>query len=55
MENVRKFPSGFFNITRPEAKSSKNKDDKIIPINWSKEALEGKKKPIVKLVKKREK
>lgn len=31
MENVRRFPKGFFSIVRPEATPSKNKDDKIIP------------------------
>jgi len=52
MENVRKFPNGFFNTVRPEVTPSKNKDDKIIPINWSEEVLKGKRKAVVKLAKK---
>lgn len=31
MENLKKFPEGFFNIVRPEVTPSKNKDDEIIP------------------------
>lgn len=52
MENVRKFPNGFFNTVRPEVTLNKNKDDKIIPINWSEEVLKGKRKAVVKLAKK---
>ncbi len=52
MENLKKFPKGFFSIVRPEATPNKNKDDEIIPINWSKNVIKGKKKAIVKLVKK---
>ncbi len=52
MENLKKFPKGFFSIVRPEATPNKNKDDEIIPINWSKDVIKGKKKAIVKLVKK---
>ena len=47
MELLNKFPKGFFNSQLPEATPSKNKDDKIIPIKWSKEVKKGKKKALI--------
>lgn len=43
------FPAGFFTKSRPEVTPSKNKDDKIIPIKWSKEVENGQKKAIITL------
>lgn len=31
MENLKRFPDGFFNIVRPEVTPSKSKEDKIVP------------------------
>ena len=42
-----KFPNGFFTKIRREATPSKDKDDTIIPIKWSKKVLTKKKKAIV--------
>ncbi len=42
------FPKGFFTKIRPEAIPSSNPDDEIIPIRWSKDVLDGKKKAVVK-------
>lgn len=39
-----KFPNGFFTKIRREATPSKDKDDTIIPIKWSKKVLTKKKK-----------
>lgn len=50
MELLNKFPSDFFDKTRPEA--PRKKPD-IIPIKWSKEVTEMKRKAIVKLPSKR--
>ncbi len=47
------FPTGFFSKSRPEVTPSKNPDDKIIPIKWSKEVESGQKKAIVTLPKKK--
>ena len=47
------FPTGFFSKSRPEVTPSKNPDDKIIPIKWSKEVESGQKKAIVILQKKK--
>ena len=46
MELLNKFSSDFFDKTRPEAPRKKSD---IIPIKWSKEVTEMKKKAIVKL------
>ena len=42
-----KFPNGFFTKKRREATPSKDKDDTIIPIKWSKKVLTKRKKAIV--------
>ena len=42
-----KFPNGFFTIITSDATPSKDKDDTIIPIKWSKKVLTKKKKTIV--------
>ncbi len=42
------FPKGFFTKSRPGITPSKNSDDKIRPIKWSKEVSEGKRKAVVK-------
>ena len=43
-KKIATFPSGFFTKVRPKVTPSKDPDDKIIPIKWSKEVLEQKKK-----------
>lgn len=49
MENKKiQFPKGFFTKDRPEATPSKDPDDKIVPIKWSKDVKEGKRKAVVK-------
>lgn len=48
VRNTIKFPAGFFTKIRPEAKSSKNPDDKIIPIKWSTKVENREKKAVVK-------
>lgn len=48
MELLNKFPKGFFDKQLPEATPSKNPDDKIIPIKWSKDVSNKKKKALVK-------
>lgn len=53
MELLNKFPKGFFNSQLPEATPSKNPDDKIIPIEWSKEVKNKKKKGLVKKLSKK--
>lgn len=53
MENKDKkisFPSGFFTKVRPIATPSKNPDDEIIPINWSKDVISRKKTAVVKKI-----
>ena len=52
MELFNKFPSGFFEKTRPEA--PKKKSD-IIPIKWSKKVTNQEKKAIISLAKKKTK
>ena len=52
MELFNKFPSGFFEKTRPEA--PKKKSD-IIPIKWSKKVTNQEKKAIISLAKKKAK
>lgn len=51
MELMKQFPKGFFAIPRPIAKPTNNPDDKIIPIKWSKEVINGKEEVIVSLPK----
>lgn len=51
MEYMRRLPKDFFTTVRPAAQPSNDPDDKIIPIKWSEEVLNGKKKAIVKLAK----
>lgn len=46
---LKKLPDGFLKKNR--TKISKNIDEDIIPIKWSKEVITGKKKAIVKLAK----
>ncbi len=41
------FPSGFFRRDIPEAVPTNNIDDKIIPIKWSKDVQDGKRKASV--------
>lgn len=50
MENNKRidFPKGFFTKIRPEVTPSRDSDDKIIPIKWSKEVSQRKKKAVVK-------
>ena len=52
MEYTSRLPKDFFTKNRPKAEPSSNPDDEIIPIKWSKEVLNDKKKTIVKLAKK---
>ena len=52
MEFANSLPKDFFTKNRPKAEPSSDPDDEIIPIKWSKEVLDGKKKAIVKLAKK---
>lgn len=51
MEFTRRLPKEFFAKVRPHAQPSNDPDDKIIPIKWSKEVMDGKRKAIVKLAK----
>ena len=47
MEMINKFSSSFFEKSRPnvrEINKKINPDEKVIPIEWSKDVLEGKKK-----------
>ena len=53
MDCTRRLPKDFFTKSRPHAKPSNDPDDKIIPIKWSKEVMDGKRKAIVKLAKDR--
>ena len=42
MKSFKKFPKNFFEKNRPNINSAKTHNDKIIPIEWSNEVLEGK-------------
>ena len=46
--NITKFPTGFFKKDRPEVTPSNNPDDEIIPINWSKDVRDKKRKAVVR-------
>lgn len=49
---ISKFSNSFFEKRRPNVRESNmkvNPDDKVIPIKWSKDVLNGKKKVIVKI------
>ncbi len=50
-KNITQFPSGFFTKNRPDITPSKDPDDKIIPIKWSKEVETKQKKAVVKKLK----
>lgn len=49
MEFTKKFPKGFFDVSRPKTPMH---DQEIIPIKWSNDALKGKKSVVVKSAKK---
>lgn len=53
--NMKSLPKSFFEKTRPNVRENKNiaqqTDNIVIPIEWSKEVLEGKKKVLIKLPK----
>ena len=51
MEKLKRLPISFFEKTRPNA--PKNSLDDVIPIKWSKEVMNGKKKVKVSLPKNR--
>ena len=46
MELLNKFPNGFFGKDRPEAPKKKND---ILPIRWSNDVVQKRKKAVVKL------
>lgn len=51
MDTIKRLPLSFFEKSRPNAPKNSLKD--IVPIEWSKEVLSGKKKVIVELPKTR--
>ncbi len=49
MDTIKRLPSSFFEKSRPNAPENSLKD--VVPFDWSKEVLSGKKKVIVELPK----